>query len=126
MAFPDYDYDLYEDFEDALGAGWTEVDPDNNINPQDTDAEYYGVQGMSIDLDGDTANKDIAYIYYDCGVDRTPLSLGFWWHLPSTTDTWWGGDVVCSVGNAAEGNTCLLYTSPSPRDATLSRMPSSA
>ena len=26
----------------------------------------------------------------------------------------------------ASGNTCLLYTSPSPRDATLSRMPSSA
>ena len=24
------------------------------------------------------------------------------------------------------GNSCLLYTSPSPRDATLSRMPSSA
>ena len=24
------------------------------------------------------------------------------------------------------GNLCLLYTSPSPRDATLSRMPSSA
>ena len=24
------------------------------------------------------------------------------------------------------GDTCLLYTSPSPRDATLSRMPSSA
>ena len=24
------------------------------------------------------------------------------------------------------GTTCLLYTSPSPRDATLSRMPSSA
>ena len=26
----------------------------------------------------------------------------------------------------ASANTCLLYTSPSPRDATLSRMPSSA
>ena len=26
----------------------------------------------------------------------------------------------------SESNTCLLYTSPSPRDATLSRMPSSA
>ena len=25
-----------------------------------------------------------------------------------------------------QGNFCLLYTSPSPRDATLSRMPSSA
>ena len=28
--------------------------------------------------------------------------------------------------SAALGNICLLYTSPSPRDATLSRMPSSA
>ena len=26
----------------------------------------------------------------------------------------------------AKGKNCLLYTSPSPRDATLSRMPSSA
>ena len=26
----------------------------------------------------------------------------------------------------SKGGTCLLYTSPSPRDATLSRMPSSA
>ena len=25
-----------------------------------------------------------------------------------------------------DGDACLLYTSPSPRDATLSRMPSSA
>ena len=27
---------------------------------------------------------------------------------------------------ARDGKSCLLYTSPSPRDATLSRMPSSA
>ena len=42
---------------------------------------------------------------------------------------------VISVGNLVEGisdgdivqyDNCLLYTSPSPRDATLSRMPSSA
>ena len=30
------------------------------------------------------------------------------------------------VGVGVEGRDCLLYTSPSPRDATLSRMPSSA
>ena len=31
------------------------------------------------------------------------------------------------IPNDADGNrSCLLYTSPSPRDATLSRMPSSA
>ena len=29
-------------------------------------------------------------------------------------------------GSVSLANTCLLYTSPSPRDATLSRMPSSA
>ena len=30
------------------------------------------------------------------------------------------------ISNAGGVNPCLLYTSPSPRDATLSRMPSSA
>ena len=33
---------------------------------------------------------------------------------------------VIMVAPKAPGHTCLLYTSPSPRDATLSRMPSSA
>ena len=33
------------------------------------------------------------------------------------------GDVGIAIKNL---KTCLLYTSPSPRDATLSRMPSSA
>ena len=41
------------------------------------------------------------------------------------------GDIVADAVREAGGvpkefNTCLLYTSPSPRDATLSRMPSSA
>ena len=33
---------------------------------------------------------------------------------------------TATTGVSLAGNTCLLYTSPSPRDATLSRMPSSA
>ena len=42
-----------------------------------------------------------------------------------------GGDEVCralagSLLAAGEDDFCLLYTSPSPRDATLSRMPASA
>ena len=36
------------------------------------------------------------------------------------------GDLEEAVGAAAAVGDCLLYTSPSPRDATLSRMPSSA
>ena len=33
---------------------------------------------------------------------------------------------MLDVSNAFKKNTCLLYTSPSPRDGLLSRMPSSA
>ena len=33
---------------------------------------------------------------------------------------------IDSIIKHSRGYTCLLYTSPSPRDATLSRMPSSA
>ena len=34
--------------------------------------------------------------------------------------------IVSTADGARSMYTCLLYTSPSPRDATLSRMPSSA
>ena len=33
---------------------------------------------------------------------------------------------TATITVATTGTSCLLYTSPSPRDATLSRMPSSA
>ena len=39
-------------------------------------------------------------------------------HLPAVKDS--------HPATAAQNIVCLLYTSPSPRDATLSRMPSSA
>ena len=35
-------------------------------------------------------------------------------------------DVMYSIIDLGQDNTCLLYTSPSPRDAHESRMPSSA
>ena len=34
--------------------------------------------------------------------------------------------ISCGEGTILKGNSCLLYTSPSPRDRTRSRMPSSA
>ena len=36
------------------------------------------------------------------------------------------GEFVAIVGQSGSGKSCLLYTSPSPRDGLLSRMPSSA
>ena len=44
---------------------------------------------------------------------------------PSGERSGWGAGVG-TLDDGAEFSTCLLYTSPSPRDATLSRMPSSA
>ena len=38
----------------------------------------------------------------------------------------YGGNAVMYHLSSREFKDCLLYTSPSPRDATLSRMPSSA
>ena len=57
--------------------------------------------------------------------------------LEGTVDVGEGGNILVNTTTAAAGDqndpntvgddyTCLLYTSPSPRDATLSRMPSSA
>ena len=41
-------------------------------------------------------------------------------------DTVTGLKNIAEVVKAVRAGGCLLYTSPSPRDATLSRMPSSA
>ena len=38
----------------------------------------------------------------------------------------WAIDATEDLFDEDNDETCLLYTSPSPRDATLSRMPSSA
>ena len=46
------------------------------------------------------------------------------WEFTVLSDEITSGTNTTNVDN--NNNTCLLYTSPSPRDATLSRMPSSA
>ena len=46
--------------------------------------------------------------------------------LLTSCDLWSDKTIVDGLASIAPGEGCLLYTSPSPRDATLSRMPSSA
>ena len=54
-------------------------------------------------------------------------SLGTWWDVYQPVNF---NSLKSNMGTEAEFkamvNTCLLYTSPSPRDGLLSRMPSSA
>ena len=53
--------------------------------------------------------------------------LQFGQFLLAGTAIFWGYESVRLRGVATDqARSCLLYTSPSPRDATLSRMPSSA
>ena len=44
----------------------------------------------------------------------------------SATEKGFGGDVTVTLTIEGKTITCLLYTSPSPRDYRTSRMPSSA
>ena len=46
--------------------------------------------------------------------------------LREHADAWQPGQRVLCVADGEGRNSCLLYTSPSPRDGLLSRMPSSA
>ena len=65
--------------------------------------------GQYVDLSGALAHMGDTDPYVEPGFTRDPVAVA--------------PDVVI-IGGGFSG--CLLYTSPSPRDATLSRMPSSA
>ena len=53
-------------------------------------------------------------------IEKIVLGSGCFWGAEK------GYEALEGVLDAVSGYACLLYTSPSPRDATLSRMPSSA
>ena len=75
--------------------------PDNGVDGDDN--------GMQTDTDGDGVTDGI--------ITSPTISL-----VAGSEPTGEPGKAT----NADDDNSCLLYTSPSPRDATLSRMPSSA
>ena len=83
----------------------------------DTTYRYHRNGILTLDKD----NTD----YYSVALDlssTSTVSVGMWARFrewPSSTS-------VLLEYSDNMNNTCLLYTSPSPRDATLSRMPSSA
>ena len=69
---------------------------------------------------------------YESDGDITGVTTGFD-ELDEKTSGWQKADLIIVAARPSMGKTafalnmvCLLYTSPSPRDATLSRMPSSA
>ena len=101
------------------------TDPSGNpltaTDVSDDGTDPNGENGVDINGDGIFANDLTPVNIADLGIAKAIVGE------PVLTD--FGNFVVTYqvvVENTGTVNFCLLYTSPSPRDATLSRMPSSA
>ena len=96
------------------------------------DTNFYTRNGEGASLLKNTGNLVFEDVTDSAGIDETGLNLGIScadWDLDGDQDIYVANDFGrnAMLRNNGDGTfTCLLYTSPSPRDATLSRMPSSA
>ena len=87
------------------------------INAKEYEVEYDLDNRMSkVEVDGD----EVEY-RYDAMGRRVLRKEG-----SNTTALIWWGNSECAEHKHTANKTCLLYTSPSPRDQRGSRMPSSA
>ena len=104
------------------------------VNPT---ATYLGNRRSAIDWDGVPNAKMYRLQIRFKGTDgwivtAVVRSTKVFIHAPSNRDYEYRIQTICEDGNSEYtpvfewSTSCLLYTSPSPRDATLSRMPSSA
>ena len=69
----------------------------------------------------DGSEKVVAEVYLDKNLSLSQKIDKAFMLTNSIEDAWWNNNDVHALYNA-----CLLYTSPSPRDLSTSRMPSSA
>src|SRR5664279_6247012 len=85
---------------------------------------------VSMDLDpASTAELEPYYRAVILQLKRKGVKLAFttlWYQAPPLVERWLRDTVDVPIAPAGTpGYACLLYTSPSPRDGLLSRMPSS-
>ena len=73
-----------------------------------------------------TIDTEDRSFYDNSGVDYRRLAIAIGYDLTHGSATLGGSTITQQVVKNNVLDTCLLYTSPSPRDGLLSRMPSSA
>ena len=115
------------------GFGSFNFDMHNNIPHIWTLSEPYGARDWWPCKDDPSDKADSLKISVTAHEDQIVVSNGLLIEEMYVNDnqkkyTWFESYPICTylVSIASYPYTCLLYTSPSPRDATLSRMPSSA
>ena len=89
------------------------------------------MEWTSVDVESDKDISDEAGGFADLKVgldtDAESMHLEFMRGLPHLSDVQeMHSSVVSEIDSRALNDDCLLYTSPSPRDLSTSRMPSSA
>ena len=92
-------------------------------NHMSSKVDYEGELGIVIKKEAKWVSKEKAYDYILGGVCVNDVTARDLQSVDIQFSRAKGFDTFCPVGPYIS---CLLYTSPSPRDATLSRMPSSA
>ena len=124
---PDTQMDL-----DDLAKQWEDGDDEEELKTEEQ-TKFERLERRRKEAQAKASSLDPRYVWsclYE--PDLLQMSAAVWWALPSRTRLHW-----CSCcrhhllpspfpSQALVYLACLLYTSPSPRDATLSRMPSSA
>lgn len=103
--------DVYEDFEDALGAGWTETDTDTNVAPNSTTQKKEGAAAAEFDFNGVTDGGESSYLGYDIGGAVDPASYGFWLYCDGGADATFTHELIAlaSVPTSMGTYACKLY-----------------
>ena len=114
---------------------WDKIDFDQNANivqyhrgktKETTKMHEFDLDGCMHDvLSIIYFTRNIDFDSYEKG-DSFPISVFLDKHTYNLEVKYEGEEDNMKIKGLGRFNTCLLYTSPSPRDATLSRMPSSA
>ena len=91
----------------------------NYIGATQTGSTYTQTTNDAFSFNQYIEGNNIAHLDWGLSTAKN-LILSFWVRSNVT------GTYGAYIANSATNRICLLYTSPSPRDATLSRMPSSA
>ena len=115
----DYDFDFVIDFAEVLGALGDDTIKASNTAGLDSLLPGW-LSGASLNLGHVFAGNN--FIDGGAGIDDIEAGAGDDFIDPGSVSKDKGEKVDGGAGN----DTCLLYTSPSPRDGLLSRMPSSA